>query len=355
MIRSKGEAGTGDVVEADPPHAHDPRRASAGCATLDENELFAAAKELRAPYELVREVAELGKLPVVLFTAGGIATPADAAMMMQLGAEGVFVGSGIFKSGDPAAARRGDRQGDHVLRRPRRDRQGLPRPRRGDGRHQRRRRSPADRDAAAPTAAGDVRPRRIGVLALQGDVREHLAALRGARRRRRVPVRRPEELDRRRRPRAARRRVDDDGKLAAPSTCSSRCASASRGGLPAFGSCAGMILLADRIARRHRRTRRRSAGSTSPCAATPSAARSTPSRPTSTSTGSTAAPCTRSSSGRRGSRRPARASRCSAGVGGGAADGRIVAVRQGQPAGHVASTPSSPATAGCTSCSSRSS
>src|SRR2546423_10118614 len=69
---------------------------------LPADELYVAAKELQAPYELVREVAETGKLPVVLFTAGGIATPADAAMMMQLGAEGVFVGSGIFKSGNPA-------------------------------------------------------------------------------------------------------------------------------------------------------------------------------------------------------------------------------------------------------------
>jgi thiazole biosynthesis protein thiG len=69
--------------------------------SMAEDELYVAAKELQAPYELVREVAETGKLPVVLFTAGGIATPADAAMMMQLGAEGVFVGSGIFKSGDP--------------------------------------------------------------------------------------------------------------------------------------------------------------------------------------------------------------------------------------------------------------
>jgi pyridoxal 5'-phosphate synthase pdxS subunit len=69
---------------------------------MDNTELFAAAKELRAPYDLVKEVAAAGKLPVVLFTAGGIASPADAAMMMQLGAEGVFVGSGIFKSGDPA-------------------------------------------------------------------------------------------------------------------------------------------------------------------------------------------------------------------------------------------------------------
>ena len=68
---------------------------------MDEAELYVAAKELRAPVELVKEVAQAGKLPVVLFTAGGIATPADAAMMMQLGAEGVFVGSGIFKSGDP--------------------------------------------------------------------------------------------------------------------------------------------------------------------------------------------------------------------------------------------------------------
>ena len=75
---------------------------SAGCRTCPPDELFVAAKELQAPYELVAEVAAAGKLPVVLFTAGGIATPADAAMMMQLGAEGVFVGSGIFKSGNPA-------------------------------------------------------------------------------------------------------------------------------------------------------------------------------------------------------------------------------------------------------------
>jgi pyridoxal 5'-phosphate synthase pdxS subunit len=70
--------------------------------TLDESELFLATKNLQAPYELVKEIATTGRLPVVLFTAGGLATPADAAMMMQLGAEGVFVGSGIFKSGDPA-------------------------------------------------------------------------------------------------------------------------------------------------------------------------------------------------------------------------------------------------------------
>ena len=101
MIRSKGEAGTGNVIEA---VRH--MRAIAGgirrLAGLRSDELFAAAKDLAAPYDLVAEVAAEGRLPVVLFTAGGIATPADAAMMMQLGADGVFVGSGIFKSGDPA-------------------------------------------------------------------------------------------------------------------------------------------------------------------------------------------------------------------------------------------------------------
>jgi pyridoxal 5'-phosphate synthase pdxS subunit len=102
MIRSKGEAGTGNVVEAT-RHMRQIRADIKRLSTLDEAELFGAAKNLRAPVELVREVAEAGRLPVVLFTAGGIATPADAAMMMQLGAEGVFVGSGIFKSGDPAA------------------------------------------------------------------------------------------------------------------------------------------------------------------------------------------------------------------------------------------------------------
>src|SRR6202041_4154995 len=101
MIRSKGEAGTGNVVEA----TRHMRSLSAGIralAGLPAEELFTAAKELQAPYDLVADVARTGRLPVVLFTAGGIATPADAAMMMQLGAEGVFVGSGIFKSGNPA-------------------------------------------------------------------------------------------------------------------------------------------------------------------------------------------------------------------------------------------------------------
>src|SRR6187399_3107012 len=101
MIRSKGEAGTGDVSNAT-THMRKIRGELRRLSSMSEDELFVAAKELQAPYELVREVAVNGALPVVLFTAGGIATPADAAMMMQLGADGVFVGSGIFKSGDPA-------------------------------------------------------------------------------------------------------------------------------------------------------------------------------------------------------------------------------------------------------------
>ncbi|SIN43029.1 pyridoxal 5'-phosphate synthase lyase subunit PdxS [Micromonospora cremea] len=101
MIRSKGEAGTGDVSNAT-THMRKIRQEIRRLSSLPVDELYVAAKELQAPYELVKEVAESGKLPVVLFTAGGIATPADAAMMMQLGAEGVFVGSGIFKAGNPA-------------------------------------------------------------------------------------------------------------------------------------------------------------------------------------------------------------------------------------------------------------
>lgn len=101
MIRSKGEAGTGNVVEAT-RHMRAIRTDIKRLSTLDEAELFGAAKELRAPHDLVAEVARAGRLPVPLFSAGGVATPADAALMRQLGAESVFVGSGIFKSGDPA-------------------------------------------------------------------------------------------------------------------------------------------------------------------------------------------------------------------------------------------------------------
>ncbi|WP_210481339.1 pyridoxal 5'-phosphate synthase lyase subunit PdxS [Naasia sp. SYSU D00948] len=101
MIRSKGEAGTGDVSEAT-KHIRQIKGEIAALGAKSPDELYVAAKELQAPYDLVVEVARTGRLPVVLFTAGGVATPADAAMMMQLGADGVFVGSGIFKSGDPA-------------------------------------------------------------------------------------------------------------------------------------------------------------------------------------------------------------------------------------------------------------
>ena len=100
MIRTKGEAGTGDIVNA-VTHMRSVFGAIRRLQALREDELYSEAKELRAPYELVRWVAEQGRLPVVTFTAGGIATPADAALCMQLGADGVFVGSGIFKSGDP--------------------------------------------------------------------------------------------------------------------------------------------------------------------------------------------------------------------------------------------------------------
>ncbi len=101
MVRTKGEAGTGNVVEA-VRHARAVLGEIRRLQAMDPNELFNAAKVLQAPYELVRHVAETGRLPVVNFAAGGIATPADAALMMQIGVDGVFVGSGIFKSGDPA-------------------------------------------------------------------------------------------------------------------------------------------------------------------------------------------------------------------------------------------------------------
>ncbi len=100
MMRTKGEAGTGDVVEA-VRHARSVNGEIRQISCMDEDELYTFAKDIRAPYELVKETAELGRLPVVNFAAGGVATPADAALMMQLGVDGVFVGSGIFKSGSP--------------------------------------------------------------------------------------------------------------------------------------------------------------------------------------------------------------------------------------------------------------
>jgi len=100
MIRTKGEPGTGDVVQA-VRHMRAIQREMRALTSMSKDELYDAAKKLQVPYHLVQYVAENGKLPVVNFAAGGVATPADAALMMQLGAEGVFVGSGIFKSGDP--------------------------------------------------------------------------------------------------------------------------------------------------------------------------------------------------------------------------------------------------------------
>ena len=105
MIRTKGEAGTGNVVEA-VRHMRALRGGIAGLAALSGEERYAAAKDLRAPLDLVERVADEGRLPVVNFSAGGVATPADAALMMQLGADGVFVGSGIYKSEDPPARAR---------------------------------------------------------------------------------------------------------------------------------------------------------------------------------------------------------------------------------------------------------
>jgi len=101
MIRTKGEAGTGDVVEA-VRHARSVMGSIRQLQTMADEELMAYSKELGAPFELVKETKEQGRMPVVNFAAGGVATPADAALMMQLGVDGVFVGSGIFKSGDPA-------------------------------------------------------------------------------------------------------------------------------------------------------------------------------------------------------------------------------------------------------------
>ena len=173
MIRSKGEAGTGDVSNAT-THMRQIRDQIRRLTSLPEDELYVAAKELQAPYDLVKEVAEAGKLPVVLFTAGGIATPADAAMMMQLGAEGVFVGSGIFKSGNPEQRAAAIVQATTFFDDP----DVIAKVSRGLGEamvgHQRRgdSRAPPARRARLVTSGPT-----IGILALQGDVREHAAAL----------------------------------------------------------------------------------------------------------------------------------------------------------------------------------
>ena len=168
MIRSKGEAGTGDIVEA----VRHMRRITGEIKRLgvmDDAELATAAKEHQAPIDLVRQVAHGGGLPVVLFCAGGIATPADAALMMQLGAEGVFVGSGIFKSEDPATRAAAIVEATTHYQDPSRvarASEGL------GGPWPRWRRASSSSSSSSPTAAGRpaVKP-LVGILALQGDFR----------------------------------------------------------------------------------------------------------------------------------------------------------------------------------------
>jgi pyridoxal 5'-phosphate synthase pdxS subunit len=135
MIRTKGEAGTGDVVEA-VRHARTVLGDIRKLTTMADEELMRYSKEIGAPYELVKETKELGRMPVVNFAAGGVATPADAALMMQLGVDGVFVGSGIFKSGRPCQARRGNRQSGDALSGRVHSGGGEQEPRRADGRAQ---------------------------------------------------------------------------------------------------------------------------------------------------------------------------------------------------------------------------
>ncbi len=134
MIRTKGEAGTGDVVNA-VTHMRAVFGGIRRLQSLRSDELYAEAKNLQAPYELVRWVAENGRLPVVTFTAGGIATPADASLCMQLGADGVFVGSGHLQVGRPRPAGEGDRRGDDALPGREDPGRGLDGARRADGRH----------------------------------------------------------------------------------------------------------------------------------------------------------------------------------------------------------------------------
>ena len=188
MMRTKGEAGTGNIVEA-VRQLRDVLAAIRRLQGMREDELFVAAKELQAPYELVEDVAADGRLPVVNFVAGGISTPSDAALVMQLGAEGVFVGSGIFKSEDPARMANAIVQATTHFDNPEDHRGGLEGPRRTDAGH----RDGSDTRAGAAggprlvsggrVASPDLgervprRMRKIGVLALQGAFREHLETL----------------------------------------------------------------------------------------------------------------------------------------------------------------------------------
>ncbi len=189
MIRTKGEAGTGNVVEA-VRHMRTMNREIRQLASMPVEEVTGFAKANGIPYELALQVKELGRLPVVNFAAGGIATPADAALMMQLGCDGIFVGSGIFKSANAGRPRPGDRQGHGLFQRSGQGPRSVDGPRRGDA-------GPGDRghsQGTAPGRPGLVRKHRdgsmsctevtpaplppagdtIGVLDLQGGVCEHL-------------------------------------------------------------------------------------------------------------------------------------------------------------------------------------
>ena len=206
MIRSKGEAGTGNIVEA-VRHLRSILGDIRKLTVADPAERYAWAKELQAPIDLVDEVAETGELPVPLFCAGGIATPADASLVMQLGAQAVFVGSGIFKSADPAPRAKAIveatthfRDAEIVAKVCR----GLGEAMRGEEIDQPRRQA----GGAGLVTDGGCPQVKVGVLALQGGFRPHVEAL-AALGADAVEVRLPRDLAAGRRPRPARRRVDD--------------------------------------------------------------------------------------------------------------------------------------------------
>ncbi len=255
MIRTKGEAGTGNIVEA-VRHIRAVHGGIRALQAMREDELYVAAKELRAPIELVRAVAGSGKLPVVNFVAGGIATPADAALAMQLGAEGVFVGSGIFKSRGPGANGPRDRPGNDPLRQPADHRRGLQGPGQPDEGH----RAGHPRGGRAAGGQGLVEHSGraamsgeapapavlIGVLAVQGAFAEHVALLQqiGVEA---VPVRLPHDLEGLAGlilpggESTAMRKLIDTWDLRSPIL------ELARRGAPIFGTCAGMILLSTEI------------------------------------------------------------------------------------------------------------
>ena len=181
MIRSKGEAGTGNIVEA-VRHLRDIIGGIKRLGTLGPEQLSSAAKDLRAPIDVVEEVARTGWLPVPLFCAGGIATPADAALTMQLGAEGNFVGSGIFKSSDPERMARAVVEATTHFNDPERVAAASIGPRRGDARRRHRRAGGTGASccsSAGSDLAGGGSALRIGVLASQGDFAAHASMLRG--------------------------------------------------------------------------------------------------------------------------------------------------------------------------------